>query len=133
MKYFLDTNICIYYLKGSYPKLKQKLLSFNPDTIVIPVITKAELLHGAEKSKQKEDNLKKINQFLLPFKIVDFTDSDASVYASIRSELEKKGTIIGPNDLIIASIVLSNNGTLVTKNVKEFSRIKGLKIENWTD
>jgi len=133
MKYFLDTNICIYYLKGLFPKLKEKLLSYNPDTIVIPVITKAELLLGAEKSTQKEETLKKINQFLLPFQIIDFTDKETTIYASIRAKLEKTGTIIGPNDLLIASIVLSNNGILVTRNVKEFSRIKNLKIENWTE
>jgi tRNA(fMet)-specific endonuclease VapC len=133
MKYFLDTNICIYYLKGMYPKLKDKLLSYNPDRIIIPVITKAELLYGAEKSQKKEENLKRIQQFLLPFHIQEFSDTETQAYATIRNTLEKEGNIIGPNDILIASIVLSNNGTLITKNIKEFTRIKGLKVKDWTE
>jgi tRNA(fMet)-specific endonuclease VapC len=132
MKYYLDTNICIYFLKGLFPQLKNKILAFNPDTIMIPSIVKAELLYGAEKSKKKEENLRKIYQFLLPFQIESFTDSETVLYAQIRNVLEKKGTLIGPNDLIIASIVLSHDGTLITNNTKEFSRIKNLKIEDWT-
>jgi len=132
MKYYLDTNICIYFLKGSFPNLKKKILSFNPDSISIPAIVKAELLYGSEKSNNKEDNFKKIQQFLLPFRIEDFTDNETASYAKIRNELEKKGKIIGPNDLLIASIVFSHTGTLITKNTKKFSRVKDLKIEDWT-
>jgi len=132
MKYYLDTNICIYFLKGSFPNLKKKILSVNPDSISIPAIVKGELLYGSEKSKNKEDNFKKIQQFLLPFHIEDFTDNETASYAKIRNELEKKGKIIGPNDLLIASIVFSHNGTLITKNTKKFSRVKDLKIEDWT-
>jgi len=133
MKYFLDTNICICYLKGIYPQLKKKLLSYNPDRIVIPSITKAALLFGAEKSKKRKANLEKIHEFLLPFQIQSFSDSETYTYARIRNELEKNGKPIGPNDILIASIVLTNNGTLITNNMKEFERIKGLKIENWVD
>ncbi|MCD6122501.1 MAG: type II toxin-antitoxin system VapC family toxin [Spirochaetales bacterium] len=133
MKYFLDTNICIYYLKGMYPKLKEKLLNHNPEMIVIPSITKAELLYGAEKSQRKEENLEKINEFLLPYCIQGFNDAETTTYAIIRKELEEDGTSIGPNDIIIASIVLANNGVLITKNTKEFNRIRGLEIEDWTE
>ena len=89
MKYFLDTNICIYYLKGMYPKLKEKLLNHNPEMIVIPSITKAELLYGAEKSQRKEENLEKINEFLLPYCIQGFNDAETTTYAIIRKELEE--------------------------------------------
>ena len=133
MKYFLDTNICIYFLKGMYPKLKEKLLNHSPEMIVIPSITKAELLYGAEKSQRKEENLEKISEFLLPYRIQGFNDAETTAYAVIRKELEEKGTLIGPNDMIIASIVLANNGVLITKNTKEFNRIKGLEIEDWTE
>jgi tRNA(fMet)-specific endonuclease VapC len=132
MKYYLDTNICIYFLKGLFPQLKNKILSFNPGMIIIPSIVKAELLYGAERSKKKEDNFKNIYQFLLPFHIESFTDGETVLYAQIRNSLEEKGTLIGPNDLLIASIVLSHDGTLITNNTKEFSRIKNLKIEDWT-
>lgn len=132
MRYFLDTNICIYYLKGMYPKLRDKMLSKNPEAIVIPSITKAELLYGAEKSQQRDRNMEKIHEFLLPFQVEPFSDSETPIYASIRSQLEKDGNIIGPNDIIIASIVISHEGVLVTNNIKEFSRVGGLKIEDWT-
>ncbi len=132
MKYFLDSNICIYFLKGMYPHLKEKLLSFNPEMIEIPSMTKAELLYGVEKSRRKEENLEKVNEFLMPFQIKGFNDAETAVYAIIRKKLEEDGNPIGPNDMIIASIVLANNGTLITNNIKEFSRIEGLKIENWT-
>lgn len=131
MNYYLDTNICIYFLKGLYPNITEKLESLHPNHIKIPSIVKAELLYGAKKSNQSTSNLEKVNLFLEPFEIVDF-DSDSSIfYSDIRYNLEKIGNIIGPNDLLIASTVISKNGTLVTNNVKEFKRVKDLKIENW--
>lgn len=133
MKYFLDTNICVYYLKGKNRTLKTNLLSKHPDEIKIPVVTKAELLYGAEKSKKKAENREKILEFLLPFEIIPFTDDDVETYATIRNELETAGRIIGPNDLLIASIVLSNEGILVTNNQKEFANVKTLSIENWME
>ncbi|MFW6138078.1 MAG: type II toxin-antitoxin system tRNA(fMet)-specific endonuclease VapC [Spirochaetota bacterium] len=132
MKYFLDTNICIYYLKGLCSKIKNVLLEKHPDEIKIAAIVKAELLYGAEKSENKKDNILKVNEFLFPFEIVPFNDKETHHYSKIRTELERKGTSIGPNDLLIASIVLNNDGILVTNNENEFRRIKGLKIENWT-
>ncbi len=131
MKYFLDTNICIYFLKGISEKLHKKFLQINPNDIKIPSIVKAELLYGVEKSEKKKENLNFVNKFLFPFEIIPFDDPVSESYAKIRFALEKKGNIIGPNDLIIASIVLSNKGTLVTNNIKEFKRVKGLKIVNW--
>ena len=115
-----------------YPHLKEKLLSFNPEMIEIPSMTKAELLYGAEKSRRKEENLEKVNEFLMPFQIKGFNDAETAVYAAIRKKLEEDGNLIGPNDMIIASIVLANNGTLITNNTKEFNKINGLKIEDWT-
>lgn len=131
MKYFLDTNICIYFLKGMDNALKHRLLSKDPDNIKIPSIVKAELLYGAEKSERRTDNINKINQFLSPLDIIAFNDNACGEYAKIRADLEKRGNIIGPNDLLIASTVKSNNGTLITNNVKEFCRVKDLQIDNW--
>lgn len=131
MKYFLDANICIYFLKGTHPDLARKLLSHNPDDIRIPSIVKAELLYGALKSQQIKENMERIEQFLLPFKVVPFGDEEADRYARIRSTLEKNGTPIGPNDFIIAATTMENDGVLVTNNEKEFKRVKHLKVENW--
>ncbi|WP_321992434.1 type II toxin-antitoxin system VapC family toxin [Marispirochaeta aestuarii] len=132
MKFYLDTNICIYFLKGMYESVRTRLLEKHPDEIKICSIVKAEILYAAEKSIRKDKNLKKIEEFLLPFEIISFGDSESISYAGIRSDLEKRGEIIGPNDLLIASTVLANNGILVTHNVKEFSRVRNLRLEDWT-
>lgn len=132
MKYYLDTNICIYFLKGMNENIKAKLLEQNPDDIKICSVVKAELLYGAEKSDKKEENLRKIKDFLFPFEIVAFSSKETNSYSIIRATLEKEGRIIGPNDLLIAATVLENDGILITNNVKEFERVEGLKIENWT-
>ena len=132
MNYYLDSNICIYFLKGIYPSIKEKIVNTNPSTIKIPSIVKAELLYGAEKSQQKAKNLSTIKLFLEPFEIVPFDEECSIVYSKIRSAMELKGMVIGPNDSIIAATVLAKNGVLVTNNTKEFEKVKNLKLENWT-
>ncbi|TGK79279.1 type II toxin-antitoxin system VapC family toxin [Leptospira noumeaensis] len=132
MNYFLDTNICIYFLKGKNDKIENNIKKLNPNRIKIPSIVKAELLLGALKSQNPKKNRNVVLDFLDPFEIVGFNDIESEIYAEIRSNLESKGLPIGPNDLIIASIVLNNNGILVTNNEKEFARINSIKLENWT-
>ncbi|MDA3894881.1 MAG: type II toxin-antitoxin system VapC family toxin [Desulfobacteraceae bacterium] len=129
--YFLDTNTCIYFLNGKYQYIKKKILLTPPNEIVIPSIVKAELLFGAYKSKNRSENIEKIEQFLEPFEIIFFDDMMTYVYADVRYMTETSGCNVGPNDLFIASIVKFHEGILVTNNVKEFKRIKGLMIENW--
>ncbi len=131
MIYYLDSNICVYFLKGIYPSIMENIQNINPNNIKIPSIVKAELLYGAEKSQLKAKNLDNINRFLEPFEIVPFDDDCSIVYSKIRSAMELKGTTIGPNDYIIAATVLAKNGILVTNNTKEFERVKSLKLENW--
>ncbi|PJZ79150.1 type II toxin-antitoxin system tRNA(fMet)-specific endonuclease VapC [Leptospira meyeri] len=131
MNYFLDTNICIYFLKGKNLKIETNIKKLNPNRIKIPSIVKAELLLGALKSQNPKKNRDIVLDFVDPFEIIGFNDVESEIYSEIRSNLELKGLPIGPNDLIIASIVLNNNGILVTNNEKEFSRIQSLKIENW--
>ncbi len=112
-------------------QLKQKYLKQPSNKISIPSIVKAELLLGAYKSNNKELVIDKIERFLQPFEITSFTDQMTYIYAEIRSQLEKKGKIIGPNDLLIASIVYFCNGILITNNTEEFKRVDNLKLENW--
>lgn len=132
MKYFLDTHTCVYFLRGSHPALAQRLLSHRPDEIRIPSSVKAELLYGAERSRKRKENHERIRQFLLPFRIAAFGSEEAERYATIRAALEKRGTPIGPNDLIVAATAIANDGILVTNNEKEFKRVRELKLENWS-
>ncbi|MBU4486781.1 MAG: type II toxin-antitoxin system VapC family toxin [Candidatus Delongbacteria bacterium] len=131
MNYYLDTNICIYFLKALYPNIADKLKQISPLNIKVPSIVKAELLFGAKKSIMSKYNLERINLFLEPFEIVEFGDRASHIYSDIRFRTENSGRTVGPNDLIIASTVLAGNGILVTNNVKEFQNIDGLNIENW--
>jgi tRNA(fMet)-specific endonuclease VapC len=132
MKYYLDTNTCIYFLKGMNENIRKKMLEKHPDEIRICSIVQAELLYGAEKSIKREENLKNLKEFLFPFDIVAFGEKETNSYSKIRADLEKEGIMIGPNDLIIAATVLENDGILITNNVREFERVKKLRIENWT-
>jgi len=132
MKYFLDTNICIYALKNKFPRIKEMLKTFSPADIAIPSMVKAELYYGALKSEKKSKVISALEKFLSPFEIIPFGDKEIMTYARIRSNLEKSGNIIGPNDLIIAAITLSHGATLVTHNKNEFERVEDLVIEDWT-
>lgn len=129
--YYLDTNTCLYFMKGMYQSILDQFKAHKPEDIKIPALVKAELLLGVEKSDKKELNGILNKKFLEPFEIVSFDDDSAILYAKIRAALEKKGKVIGPNDLIIAATVMSRNGVLVTHNTKEFKSISGLSIEDW--
>ncbi|WP_016757618.1 type II toxin-antitoxin system tRNA(fMet)-specific endonuclease VapC [Leptospira borgpetersenii] len=131
MTYFLDTNICIYFLKGKGENIEKNIRKLNPNRIKIPSVVKAELLLGAFKSNDQKKNREIVLSFLDPFEIIGFNDIESEIYAEVRSGLEIQGIPIGPNDLLVASVVLSSNGILVTNNEKEFKRIPNLKIENW--
>jgi tRNA(fMet)-specific endonuclease VapC len=83
------------------------------------------------KSKKVEQNIEKLEQFFKRFGSLPFDDDSSKIYGKIRANLEKSGNIIGPNDLLIASIALANDMTLVTNNIGEFERVEGLKIVDW--
>ena len=132
MNYFLDTNTCIYYLKGSSPRIAARLRRTSPKRIKIPAVVKAELLLGAEKSGRRERVLKSLSEFLIPFEVVSFGDESTYHYAEIRADLERRGLPIGPNDLLIAAIVRAAEGTLITNNVRGFRLVKSLKVQDWS-
>ena len=129
--FFLDSNTCIYFLNGTSESIKEKILSKSPVEIKIASVVKAELLLGAYKSKAPQKSMEKLERFLDPFEVLSFDDSVSYEYASIRKQTEEEGKVVGPNDLLIASIAKFHQGVLVTRNVREFSRIQGLVIENW--
>ena len=131
MRYMLDTNICIYVIKHKPVTVFQKLQNINPEDVCISSVTYAELVHGVEKSAAVEKNRLALSMLLANMEILDFDVDAADCYGKIRAALEKKGTPIGPLDMMIAAHAQSLGYTVVTNNVKEFSRVSALKIENW--
>jgi tRNA(fMet)-specific endonuclease VapC len=132
MKYLLDTNICIYIIKKKPDEVFEKFKNLNVGDVGISTITLAELQFGIEKSSNSLKNKEALENFLTPIEIVDFDYEAAIEYGIIRAALEKKGVPIGPLDMLIASHAKSLNVILVTNNIREFNRIDGLKIENWS-
>jgi tRNA(fMet)-specific endonuclease VapC len=130
MKFLLDTNACICFLKNTSEAFSKRFLA-NHDKLSVCPIVKAELYFGAQKSGKRKANLEKIETFFENLDNLPFSDNAVKVYGEIRFFLEKKGKKIGPNDLIIASIAIAHNATLITHNTKEFVRVKGLKIQDW--
>lgn len=133
MRYMLDTNICIYVIKHKPEKVFQKLQNLNPEDVCISSVTYAELVHGVEKSIAVEKNRLALSMLLANMEILDFGVDAADCYGKIRAGLEKKGTPIGPLDMMIAGHAQSLGYTVVTNNVKEFFRVSALKIENWAE
>jgi len=131
--YFLDTNICVYALKGMHqPHLERRMRRGSPKRIKVPAIVEAELRYGAAKSTNENRTQRAIERLLSPYSSVPFDHACAAHYARVCRELETKGQPIGPNDLIIAATVLAHGGVLVTHNVGEFGRVVGLVSEDWT-
>jgi tRNA(fMet)-specific endonuclease VapC len=131
--YLLDSNICIYIINGKPKEVVQKIKEYNPPEIKLSSISIAELEYEVFKSENREKNRQALLHFASAFDIVDFNDDDAEIYGLIRADLEKKGQVIGPYDMQIAAQAISRNIILVTNNVKEFRRVKTLKIENWAE
>lgn len=130
LKYILDTNIAIYVIKR---RPIDVLATFNryADMMCVSTITEAELLHGAEKSQQREHNLRQVADFLSRLDVLPYTSKAAGHYGDIRADLERKGMPIGVNDLHIAAHARSEGLVLVSNNLREFERVDGLRLENW--
>ncbi len=113
------------------PEVIQKFKNIEIGQVGISSITVSELQYGVSKSKLREQNSKRLEEFLTPFQILLYDEDASKYYGEIRSQLESKGLIIGPLDLLIAAHALSQDLVLITNNEKEFKRIPLLKIENW--
>ncbi|MEK8018206.1 MAG: type II toxin-antitoxin system VapC family toxin [Candidatus Parabeggiatoa sp.] len=129
--FMLDTDTCIYIKRHKPPQVLKKFKTLSSDSVCMSVITFAELMNGALKSQQVEHNLAKLQILSQIIRVESFDKNAAEQYGYIRSELERKGTVIGSNDLLIAAHALSRGMTLITNNEKEFSRVEGLLIVNW--
>jgi tRNA(fMet)-specific endonuclease VapC len=132
MKYLLDTNICIYVIKNKPSIAVEQVESKQPEEIGISAITLAELEYGVARSHYPDRNRAALLEFLLPFMILDFDSTASAEYGRIRSSLESKGKPIDPMDLLLAAQAKSHGLILVTNNEREFKRIDGLQVENWT-
>ncbi len=129
--YLLDTNICIYLLKNTYPTLTEKVFFMSPASIVMSSVTVYELEYGAAKSNWGEKTRQKLAQFMAPFTILPFDCDDAVTAGRIRGFLEKQGKIIGPYDYLIAAQGITKGLTVVTHNTREFERIPDIILEDW--
>ncbi|MBT8420289.1 MAG: type II toxin-antitoxin system VapC family toxin [Gammaproteobacteria bacterium] len=132
MKYLLDTNVCIAYLRGKNSRnIAARITAAGPGKIALCSVVKAELLYGAEHSANPAMNHARFQRFFEPIPSFPFDDFAASAYGRIRAQLQTRGTPIGPNDRMIAAIGLSRGLILVTHNTSEFGRIPELRIEDW--
>ncbi|MFP4415058.1 type II toxin-antitoxin system tRNA(fMet)-specific endonuclease VapC [Coleofasciculus sp.] len=133
MRFLLDTNICIYLIKQKPLRVKERLQTIESGEIGISIITLAELEYGAAKSQNPQGNRETLTRFCLPFQMVAFGREDAQKFGEIRATLEQRGQPIGSYDLLIASQAVNQGLILVTNNIREFSRVEGLNLENWVE
>jgi tRNA(fMet)-specific endonuclease VapC len=132
--YMLDTDVCIFMMRGESPKLQAKVQSVPLLQQVMSAVTFAELSYGvlASATAQRKQNQATLDSLALHLAVLDWPQSAAKHYAEIRADLKKRGAQLGAADLMIAAHARSIDAIVVTNNVKDFGRVKGLKVENWT-
>ena len=131
MCYLLDTNACIRVLNRTSESVIERLKKHRPSEIAIASVVRAELYFGARKSTRVERNLAVLKRFFAPLGSAPFNDACAEHYGMLRADLERAGTPIGPNDMLIAATARAYDAVLVTGNTEEFQRIVGLRLEDW--
>ena len=129
--YLLDTNACIRILNNSSPILTTQLQQHSPSSLFLCAIVKAELIYGAYHSSRVAANLRLLRRFFEPFVSLPFNDDCVEQYGRIRSDLAREGAPIGPYDLMIAATAVTHDLILITHNTREFSRVAGLRLEDW--
>jgi tRNA(fMet)-specific endonuclease VapC len=131
MRYLLDTNIWIFYLKNQSSLVGTRLRNTPANDIVVCSVVRAELLHGARKYEKRTERVARVELTLSPLISLPFDDAAAGHCATIRDDLESRGITIGSNDLMIAAIAVTHGLTLVSNN-REFNRVGGIPVEDWT-
>ncbi|HXA17218.1 MAG TPA: type II toxin-antitoxin system VapC family toxin [Thermoanaerobaculia bacterium] len=129
--YLLDTNACIRILNGTSPSLAERLRFIPRSQLRLSSVVKAELLYGARKSSRVAENMRLLERFFDSIASLPFDDGCAEEYGLLREELERAGTPIGANDMLIAATARAHHAILVTHNVREFSRVADLRLEDW--
>lgn len=132
-RYMLDTNICIYIAKHRPPQVRRHFERLKPGQLIISAITYGELSYGASKSTQRAQALTQLEELVQDVPVQELDSRAAEAYGEIRAALEQQGRLIGNNELWIGAHALALNLTLVTNNEREFKRIRGLSVENWTN
>ncbi len=130
VKYLLDTNIVIYFLNDTHGVSKNFLIHKNTE-LGISMLAFSELLYGAYNSTRCEKNLAQLKKLIADIQLIPFCERSAHTFGENKAWLKKKGTIVDDVDLIIGSIAIANDMTLITNNIKHFERIPKLKLENW--
>jgi tRNA(fMet)-specific endonuclease VapC len=130
-RFLLDTNICIYIRQKKPEEVLRRFRTLKQGVAALSVISFGELVYGAEKSAQRAAALELLRELARVLPVLGLPETAAEAYGAIRAELERKGQMIGNNDLWIAAHARAAGLTLVTNNVREFRRVRGLKVENW--
>lgn len=130
MKYLLDTDISVYWLRG-HDDLRSHIVTIEPNSIAISAMTLAELQYGAECSNKPKENHEAINKMAGNLTVIDIGPSITRQFATIKNDLRSKGQLIEDADLLIAATAVAYSLTLVTNNTKHFNRVINLEIENW--
>lgn len=128
--YILDTNTLLYFFKG-IGKVADNLLAVSPKDIGLPAVVLYELEYGIARSTSPKKRMKQLEEFCALVEVLNFGNEEAKASAMLRASLEKKGTPIGPYDVMIAGTALSRQGILITSNTKEFRRVPRLQIIDW--
>lgn len=131
MLYLLDTNICGYIIKKNPTRVFDKFKNYGAEDIAISSLTLAEMQYGVAKSEYRQKAQRALDEFMRPLTVLDFTADAAIAYGEIRARLTREGRLIGGMDMLIAAQAISANVTLVSNNMREFSRVPGILIENW--
>jgi tRNA(fMet)-specific endonuclease VapC len=131
LKYLLDTDICIYMMQEDSPTLRKKFEAIEVGDVGISCISVCELQFGVENSRRMSENQRVLDRFLRDFEILGFDRGACQHYGKLRAALSKSGKPIGGLDMLIAAHALHLGARLVTNNTREFSRVPGLKAENW--
>ena len=127
----LDSDVCIDVMRGRSPSIRARLERMSPEEVAVSSIVAGELWTGVSKSTQPERSRTAINAFLAYVSVLDWPAEAAPTYGDLRAQLESSGRSIGAMDLLIAAHALHERAILVTRNLSEFRRVSGLKIESW--
>jgi len=131
MRISLDTNICIALMRGKVPHVRERFQRFGIGDLAMSAIVYSELATGVEKSRHPTQQAYTLAQLVARVPVLAFSQADAAEAGRVRASLEQRGLSIGPLDTLIAGQALARGLTLATNNVREFSRVKGLAIEDW--